>query len=331
MFFKVSVIVPIYNVSKYICRCVEALMRQTLKEGVEFIFVDDATPDNSIDILQSVIKKYPERSEQIKIIHHLYNKGLPEARNTGLSEAQGKYILHCDSDDCLKENALELLYENATSYDADIVWCDYLEILAESNRCKRQPKYETSLDALRGMLTGKMEYNVWNKLVKRSLYVENEIKFPTGYAMGEDLTTLMLFANAEKVVYLPEVLYCYDRTNPGALTYSMSDEKMKALCYNVARVENYLEKKFGRLLELEVACLKLNLKWPFLISDAKLSSYKRWNQYFEEANRFINKQPVSWRIRLLERCAWNKQYWLIWLHYWMVCHWYYNIIFGGSK
>ena len=92
----VSVIVPVYNVSGFVERCVRSLMEQTL-DNVEFIFVDDASPDNSIDIIRRVIKEYPNRNVRIAI--HEYNKGLPSARNTGLDLCVGEYVFHCDADD----------------------------------------------------------------------------------------------------------------------------------------------------------------------------------------------------------------------------------------
>ena len=118
---KVSVIVPIYNVSRFIKRCVESLFNQTL-DDVEFIFVNDCTPDDSIDILKKVIADYPDRNTMI--INHEVNKGLPAARNTGLKAASGDYIFHCDSDDFIEPTMLNDLYYTACDDNADIVWCD---------------------------------------------------------------------------------------------------------------------------------------------------------------------------------------------------------------
>ena len=92
----VSVIVPIYGVEKYIERCARSLLEQTI-ENIEYIFVNDCTKDNSIAILESVIKEYPHREHQVRIIHHGTNKGLPQARKTGLLNAHGEYIAHCDN------------------------------------------------------------------------------------------------------------------------------------------------------------------------------------------------------------------------------------------
>lgn len=106
---KVSVIIPIYNVAAYIARCVRSLLGQTL-DDVEFIFVDDCSSDDSIFILEAVIKEFPKRAETIKLIRHSQNMGLPAARNSGLEMAEGEYIFHCDSDDWLESTALENLY-----------------------------------------------------------------------------------------------------------------------------------------------------------------------------------------------------------------------------
>lgn len=323
---KISVIVPFYGVEKYISRCAGSLMLQTMKDDIEFIFVNDATKDNSLNILKKVLSEYPERKEQVKILYHERNKGLPAARNTGLAAARGKYIYHCDSDDYLEKDALEVLYRKAEKNGSDIVWGDFYEIMTDGNRYKKQPAYSTSFDAVKGMLTGDMDYNVWNKLVRRDLYLANNISFPSGYAMGEDLTMIMLFSSALNVAYVSKPVYYYDRTNPGAMTYSMSEEKQNALKHNVSMVENYLCGKYGSALMVEIATLKLNLKWPFLISTDKIGVYKEWNRWFPEANEYITCQSVSIRVKFLELCTYRKQYWLIWLHYWLVIKLYYKIL-----
>lgn len=323
---NVSVIVPFYGVEKYIARCVESLMCQTMQDDIEFIFVNDATKDDSLYVLRKVLSEYPERKEQVTILCHERNKGLPAARNTGIAVAKGKYIYHCDSDDYLEKNALEVLYRKAEENDSDIVYGDFYEIMADGNRYKKQPTYSNPLDAVKGMLTGYMDYNVWNKLVKRDLYLANNILFPAGYAMGEDLTMIMLFSSALKVSFVSTPVYYYDRTNPGAMTYSMSEEKQNALKHNVIMVENYLCGKYGNALKVEIATLKLNLKWPFLISTDRISVYKEWSKWFTEANEYITSQSVSSRIKALELCACRKQYWIIWLHYWLVIKLYYKIL-----
>ena len=122
---EISVIVPIYGVEKYIARCAERLFNQTMTDSVEFIFVNDATKDNSIGVLRDVISQYPRLESRIRIISHNENKGLPSARNTGLAAARGEYIVHIDGDDFAEPTMLEDLYAAIKKANADFAWSDY--------------------------------------------------------------------------------------------------------------------------------------------------------------------------------------------------------------
>lgn len=153
MKYKVSVIVPIYGVEKFIGRCVETLMRQTLKE-IEYIFVNDATPDRSIENLHEVLTRYPDRQDSVVIIVNKMNKGLPASRNIGLQMAKGEYIFHCDSDDFVEPDMLEVLYTEAVKEQADIVWCDWFLSFEKNERYMKQPSFNTAHEALRAMLGG---------------------------------------------------------------------------------------------------------------------------------------------------------------------------------
>ena len=121
---KVSVIVPIYKVERFIARCAESLLNQTLQE-IEYIFVNDATPDGSMDILKETIARYPSRADSCHIVEHEVNKGLPSARNSGLAVARGEYVFHCDSDDFVEPTMFEDMYKAAIESSADIVRCDW--------------------------------------------------------------------------------------------------------------------------------------------------------------------------------------------------------------
>ena len=99
---NISVIIPMYGVENYIARCARSLFDQTLTRDVEFIFIDDASKDRSSEILQSVIDEYSGQNLNVKIIRHDKNQGLPSARNTGLRNAHGDYVMHVDGDDFLE-------------------------------------------------------------------------------------------------------------------------------------------------------------------------------------------------------------------------------------
>ena len=323
---KVSVIVPIYKVEQFIGRCVKSLLEQTLCE-VEYIFVDDASPDRSIEILQHVIAQCPNRQPDIKLITHKQNQGLPAARNTGLAEASGEYIFHCDSDDYMELDMLESLYNKAKECDADVVWCDFFLSFEKSERYMKQPEYATSLDALKAMLSGAMKYNVWNKLVKRSLYVGNKISFPTGYGMGEDMTMIMLFAKAHRVAYVPCAYYHYIKLNTGAFSQTYSDKHLIELKYNVRRIVDYMREHFGGQLDRELSFFKLDVKFPFLITDDS-RKYRLWQEWYPEANQYIGEnKKVSIRSRALQWFASKGQFWIVKLYYLLVNKLIYGVIY----
>ena len=211
---KISVCVPVYGVEKYIERCARSLFEQTLQDDVEFIFVNDCTKDNSIEILRKVLLEYPHRREQVRIIEHPCNKGLSAARNTALANAAGEYITHVDSDDFLKPNALEKLLETAQKTDADFVTAGVCMQYDDHEEFLPVPAYENKADYLSDMLSRKILCNIWNNLIRKKLYTQHNITVPETLNMGEDLAvTPRLVHFAEKVAFCPEVLYCYYRSN----------------------------------------------------------------------------------------------------------------------
>lgn len=321
---KVSVIVPVYKVESFIGRCMRSLMEQTLQD-VEFIVVDDCSPDNSISIAKQVAGDYPDRL--VTFIVHEVNKGLPAARNTGLAVAKGEYVFHCDSDDFVEADMLEGLYEKAESENADIVWCDWFLSFEKNERYMKQPHYDSAMGALKGMLSGVMKYNVWNKLVRRELYTVNAISFPTGYGMGEDMTMIKLFACAKTVAYLPKAFYHYVKLNALAFSNTYSDKHLVELRHNVQDTLCFLEARYGDRLRTEMEFFKLDVKYPFLISDDS-RRHELWKSWYPEANVYISRNKnVSVRRRILQQLAANGQYWLISFYYKFVHKFIYGLIF----
>ena len=318
----ISVIIPIYKVEEFIVRCVNSLMQQTMEE-VEFIFVNDATPDDSIVLLQLALNNFPERKAQVHILNHEVNQGLPAARNTGLRVATGEYIYHCDSDDYLEPDALETMYRAAKANDADIVWCDWFLSFEHNERYMKQPGYPTAYEALRGILNGRMKYNVWNKLVRRELYTQNDIWFPSGYGMGEDMTMIRLFACAGQVAYVPRAFYHYVKLNGNAFSQTYSESHLIELRHNTDSTLAYLNGKYGSALANEYEYFKLDVKFPFLITD-DYKKYNLWQKWYPEANKYVLKNTeVSFRRRILQYAAWKNQFWIVRLYYFV-----FNVIYG---
>lgn len=323
---KVSVIIPVYRVEKFIGKCAASLFSQTL-DDVEFIFVDDASPDNSMAVLEECIQQYPQRKAQIRMLTHKENKGLPAARNTGLAAASGEYVFHCDSDDFVEPDMLETLYDEAKRKDADIVWCDWYLSFEHNERYMKQPDYATPMEALKAMLAGLMKFNVWNKLVRRRLYADNQIAFPAGYAMGEDMTMMLLFAVAGRVAYIPQAFYHYVKLNTEAYSQNFSLNHLESVKHNIRTVELFLHSRLGNALDLEIACMKLEAKFPFLMSDRK-EMYRLWERTYPEANAYILRNHyISRRRRWVQWCAAKQLWFLVRLHGWIVGKLIYGIIY----
>lgn len=308
----VSVIIPVFGVENYIRKCTESLMNQTL-ENVEFIFVDDCTLDRSMDIVKEITARYAHRN--IKILRHDVNKGLPMARNTGMASAQGEYILHVDSDDFVEPTMLEDMYLEANKTNADIVWTDFYLTYGKKERYLAQPAYFSSKDALYGILRGEMKYNVWNKLVRRNLYLKYDIKFPVGLGMGEDMTMIKLFCNASIISYIPKAYYHYVKINSLAFSQTYSERHLNELLQNVYDLSNYLKKYLGKDYRELVSQFQLEVKFPFLISDKK-EKYLLWSSWFKDANEYVWKNPaITFRRKMLQGMASLNQWWYVRLYY----------------
>ena len=119
-FMKVSILVPVYNVEKYFARCLETLFSQTYS-GIEYVFVNDCTPDKSMYVLQETLEKYPSRANSVKIIENKQNLGIAIVRNTLLENATGEYVLFVDSDDWIEVDAIEKFVDKALQSNSDIV------------------------------------------------------------------------------------------------------------------------------------------------------------------------------------------------------------------
>lgn len=192
---KISVIIPVYNVENYLRKCLNSLVNQTLKD-IEIIVVNDGTLDNSQEIIDEYVKKYPKKV--VSIIQE--NGGQGAARNTGLLHAKGEYIGYVDSDDYVEENMYEELYKKAKEEDSDIVICG-------NNVVKENYEFLSKEDVDKEFLLGKMA--VWNKIYKKNIIVDNKIQFRSK-VWYEDLDfTMKVYFSSKKISYVDKPLYNY--------------------------------------------------------------------------------------------------------------------------
>lgn len=213
MEIKISVIVPVYNVEKYIFTCLNSLLKQSLTD-IEILCIDDCSTDSSPEILNY----FHQKDNRIKIIKNKENSGLGFSRNVGIKNAVGKYIYFIDSDDWLEENSLEKLYYNAEKFNADITifklinYDDNLKKFYKTNYYSMnymENRYEKvfSPDSLGGDLILRLPNSACNKLYKRSLIETNNIDFPVGLIHEDNPFFFKTMFQADSIIILDEYFY----------------------------------------------------------------------------------------------------------------------------
>ena len=213
--YRISLIVPIYGVEKYIAKFAESALDQTYQD-LQFIFVNDGTKDRSMEILRDLIaNRYAHLQSRIVIIDK-ENGGLPSARKAGLDVAEGEYVLFADSDDWMETDAAEKVMAKADETDADIIYFDLIKEYGNRTSYKREREYtgETKDDFIVNMFNYKSFGYTVTKCFKRRLYTENVIYFPK-LGMHEDIYLMsQIIFYAKSLAHIPEALYHYRKDNP---------------------------------------------------------------------------------------------------------------------
>ena len=240
----ISVIVPVYNVEKYLEQCIESIINQTYK-NLEIILIDDGSTDNS----GKICEKYAKRDQRIKVVHQK-NSGVSSARNTGIDFSTGKFINFIDSDDYIEKDMIEYLYNMIQTERADISMCSAYDVYDDKTIFSAKKNIYLTLnshDAYYYMLQPKyFGIGICNKLISKELLKKD--RFPIGRKNGEELELLQrLIYRAKKLVYSSEPKYYYRQRNNSATHSAVLSEglieSMKSLC-------NFAGKKFPDLYEL---------------------------------------------------------------------------------
>lgn len=226
---KVSVIVPVYNVEKYIGRCIDSVQKQTLTDW-ELILVDDCSPDNSIEIIQ----EYAKKDSRIIVKRHDVNHGPMIARRWGDAIASGEYITYCDGDDMLPDNALELLYNTALETGADIVSGNmtYISINGSKKVFKSTLKYGNDrISAFKSLLRGELRQNLCSKLFKASLLKEYECKSYEHFTNGEDgYVFYLVVSHITKIIQIEAPVYYYMQNMQSSSQVRLRENAIKSIC-----------------------------------------------------------------------------------------------------
>ena len=312
----ISVIVPFYNAEIYLEECIIGLLTQT-QNDLEFIFVDDCSTDSGLVVLYKVLNIFQERRTSVKIIKHTRNMGVATARNTGLHAARGKYIAWVDADDWIESNMLESMFEEAERTNADILWTDFYNKYENTEDYIIQECKCTSLDIIKSLLDGYMIGALWNKLIKRSLFIDFNIRFPDGLNMCEDLrVSIELFYYALKVTYLPNAFYKYNKCNQVSISTQNASLPKRNLGWieNLKGIEFFIKDK-GLFDQVEGRLLKRKLspKKNLLVKGNSIEAYKEWKDIFPESNKYIWRTNMPIHYKILAWCVYNELWGVIFL------------------
>ena len=203
----ISIIVPVYNVEKYLSRCLDSILAQTFTD-FEIVAVNDGSPDNCGMILD----EYAQKDSRIKVIHK-ENGGVSSARNAGLDVAQGDYIGFVDADDYIRDDMYEKMLNHTKTKDYDIVICGYYEVRKDAVTGMAISEVDVPITSRAGMIGliegGTYEGYLWNKLYKRNIF--DDVRFPAMVVMEDLYTNFLLFDKAKEILLLKETLYYYVR------------------------------------------------------------------------------------------------------------------------
>ncbi len=233
----VSVLVPVYRVEAYIERCARSLFEQTY-DNLEYIFCDDCSPDASIQKLENVMKDYPTRLEQIRILRHEQNRGSAAARNTLIANFKGVFSFWVDADDWVDTNAVELLVKKQQETDADIVTCRAYAHYQDDVKEYFDGGWDLDKDTLLEMiLLGKRGASVWRRLIRRNLYTDHHVRCVEGVNIRNDFQLIIpLIYYSKKVDGINAFLFHYNKDNQHSITY----DYMKHLTSQIQNLKSNL-------------------------------------------------------------------------------------------
>lgn len=279
---KVSIIIPIYNVQSYISRCLDSVCQQTFQD-VECILVDDCGQDESVSIAEQYIEDYTGPI-QFQMLHHSQNQGLSGARNTGIKAATGDYIYFLDSDDTITPDCLSTLLALKDKYpDADFVQGNLLNEKGEisNDGFNNIPEYCNNPVTIENIMLQKVITSAWNRLVKRSLLIENNIYFPVG----------MIHEDMYWVYFLSKYVHAAAFSNIGTYIYYTNEGSIMTSVSQTTRIKRYtsrLKASEAYLTDIKANNYKSHIRHQYLAVNllscltelVPLKSIKHWIHFW---------------------------------------------------
>ncbi len=291
---KVSIVIPVYNVEAYITKCAESLFEQTYP-NIEYIFIDDASTDDSFNVLNNIILKYKHRN--IQIHRNTLNHGSSITRNIGLEKSSGDYLNFCDSDDWIEPNMIEEMVQATIKNGADIVTTPFYTNTFDKEKILSF-KYNDISD-LNKIPLDFLHFSLCNKLIRSSLIKENNISSLPNVNCWEDLSIISrLYVSSPKVIILDKPFYHYRKIKHRSLTFSPHERQLEDRMIYAEFLTNWFNEKY---LSEKYAFFLHHLQFTAKIKMLRTSprQYKRWKHTYPESNKYIMKYndiPLHYRI-----------------------------------
>ncbi len=295
----ISVIVPIYNAEAFLSRCIDSILSQSLTD-FELLLINDGSQDNSGQICE----QYSKRDNRVKVFHQ-ENKGVSNTRNVGVRHASGIYSIQIDADDYVDGDMLYDMYTHAKKSNADVVIAGYYIETGSNSVFKTQNTEDDRFSCMQRLLEGRLHGASWNKLIRHSIYIDNNIRYPDGITFCEDLVTMLqVVYNATTISSLSKGYVHYVQHNNSAI--AVRGEKSFNSLFNVLKIINA---KFGDLAVLEKSIQHFKV---FVLGEMFLyGSYARheYAERFKDERLPIYSNPfLSWPTKLYIWCLINRHF-----------------------
>ncbi len=296
---KVSIIVPIYNAEQYIKKCAKCLLEQTLND-IEILFIDDCTPDGSVNVIERLLELYPNREKQVKIIHNDNNQGPLLSRINGILQAKGEYVTFVDSDDWVDTIAFENLYEEAIQKNAECLIYGYQRHLTNKvELCERVYPEKNGQEFLSNIYKHPFEFFMCVVLLKNNvslkLLTEKYYNMPVlkNIRMWEDVAFMFpYYYQNNNICYSKKSYYHYNKTNETSAVNTFNLKKT----YDALKVVDYLKNNFrDESLFLTLESMTLGAKNPLL----NLKGVQAWRDEHPDCNKYIMRFTcIPFKVRL---------------------------------
>ena len=290
--YMVSVLIPFYNAERDLERCALSLFEQDYPD-IQFVFVDDGSQDQSISCLKQVLEKFPDRQSEVRIISHEENKGIAASRNTALKNAVGEFVCFVDSDDWLEHDSIDLLVGKQRENDFDLVSGNRLIHFSDREVLFEEKAYHSKREMVLQMMQYSWDHFITGRLIRRSLFVDNNLIWTEGQNLGEDrymMTLLAYYANSSALI--DSVVYHYERRSAGSLTTHCSNTVLLELNNQELRNMQSLEEFFkDKESVYKDACTRCVMEQ--LVYNRRLALKYSSKEEFDATVKMIDKRSAN--------------------------------------